>query len=563
MAGRGILLNEARVRVNKPAAWRDACGGDRLFVAIQSELSPIGSSRRDGARRTWLQWTAKLEDKVHYRFFVQASGADLSSELVHRLEVERLHYGDIVVNSQDALKSALSWNAELWSLQWIQSSEFQNFSVFLALSDDSLLCIHRVVAELARRPSERFVWGRFSCAQRSLDAPRSLVDAPPQLEKGFLAVTRDVAQLLTKFLLANADGQHGEIDVNTFLLFFDLTILDDQNRLVGESQAREWLEEHVDDAGGTFHRDNQRHFCQNFVWAGGLGDKQLHGNSRNHTHPQLLLWSVGGFESEGSIGRASDRFRTLENAHDRLSMNSSSNASVRNARIPSGGTPRVEVLPSHISTLAVNRSTINTTEFKDPRTYMYNTLHVAALPLHSTEESGNDVTKKEVGESRRDIVREDASLQLDASWLALNANPSRSTQRRKLLRASPEASEAKWSKETRAANLAKGHTRGRRSKQSSRSLDAPHNEDGGRPMTTMTSTRVGSSRTRVRTVGSEKPMYERSNPVQDAKSTTSNMMAAKAARETRVGIQRVYSNGFLDATRNYVNSLHRNRNAEP
>lgn len=288
-----------------------ACNDDRLFIAIQSELTESGSARRDGSRSTWLRWTEHLHTKVDYRFFVTKISMNVArnddEDVDKNLESELDEYGDVVVHVQEQLQPRSSWNKELWSLQWTQSSEFQNFSAFLILRDDSLLCIHRVVEELALRPDHRFVWGRYSCTQHAPNIDSRTSDnvnsAHHQLNKGFLAFTRDVAAFLGRL-------HHVPLDLDTLFPFLELTILDDQKRLVDEQTARLWLEDVSTPRRYGRARRRKVNFCQRFVWVEAIAGKvwKTASADREEVHQEIARPESASLVKYDAIEKLVSRF---------------------------------------------------------------------------------------------------------------------------------------------------------------------------------------------------------------------------------------------------------------
>lgn len=247
---KGVDVQEPPV---EPVSWPLTCDNVRLFVAVASEPSDAGFQRRAGTRATWLSWLPDhLSGKVQYRFFVNEWRPTMRDEM-------RTH-GDIVVLRADASP----WNRQLVALRWIARSPARNFTAFLAVSDDSFVCINRIVAELKKRPNERFAWGRFACnLNRNATVDGDLVDQRLALQPGFLAVTRDVADMV---LTLTSRMTSPSLNLALVFRMLDLTVLDDSRRIVGRRVAASWLDE--------TKRQKNREFCRRYVWAGDHSSRQ-------------------------------------------------------------------------------------------------------------------------------------------------------------------------------------------------------------------------------------------------------------------------------------------------
>lgn len=409
---RGKLQDREQKKIHSLSRKRrgggySACNDDRLFVAIQSELSENGSVRRDGTRSTWLRWTEDLHENVDYRFFVtqkSMNGARIDNDDVEiNLEREIELYGDVVVRLHEQLQPRSSWNDELWSLQWTQSSEFQNFSVFLTVRDDSLLCVHRVVEELAQRPDHRFVWGRYSCSQQapSIDSKPSdnVNGAHPQLNKGFLAFTRDVATFLRRL-------HHVPLELDTLFPLLELTILDDQKRLVDEQRARLWLEGVSTSSKYGPARGKKFNFCQRFVWAEALADKTW---SNPSAHREQVRQETARAESASLV-----KYDAIEKLVSRFWRSYQSSAIKRNGN--SSATRR-----DNNATVRSNWTNITA----DATTHAANGPEKASVVIsNNSEVFGNELDRRpEIHRIPKSGNATNKSGHINARWAALPAMP--------------------------------------------------------------------------------------------------------------------------------------------
>ena len=126
------------------------------------------------------------------------------------------------------------WTPEVQQVAWALQHNV-DFAYFLHVTDNGLLCVDWLMQELKYRPSERFVWGRFNCGLQTKD--------PPTMDPSFVLMSRDVAEWW--LMLQNVENWKTPpakpIPFDALMAVFELSTLDDQERLVGPSTVATFL----------------------------------------------------------------------------------------------------------------------------------------------------------------------------------------------------------------------------------------------------------------------------------------------------------------------------------
>lgn len=174
----------------------------RLFVLVSSSHGSDAIRRRNFVRKTWLLASCEPE-LCDYRFFV--SGLEDPQQELNETDVLLFRH-----NSSSELELIIQ------QLDWLSKNAQSEF--VLLVRDTGFVCLRRVVAELAVRPTERFAWTSGCLSLTNI------------IRAEFAILSLDVAQLLIR--VRDADSA---IDLDLLLSRVRLAKLNDGDRLVDPS----------------------------------------------------------------------------------------------------------------------------------------------------------------------------------------------------------------------------------------------------------------------------------------------------------------------------------------
>jgi len=210
-----------------------------VFIHIESSATSPGSFRRSLIRETWLKFADPRW--VDYRFFLSLPQSKALPHALRkamesvrhekRASVIKLGYSDIVLRGNNSVTGrGLAW--EQWSILWadLELALCSRFKYYLRVSDDSMLCIPQLLAELLFRPELRtgpIFWGKFWCS--------SSVSVRP--EEHFMLFSTDIIRFLVFDWTSEAPliPFHSERTLSQnfgfFAMFLNVSLFDDRTRL--------------------------------------------------------------------------------------------------------------------------------------------------------------------------------------------------------------------------------------------------------------------------------------------------------------------------------------------
>jgi hypothetical protein len=212
-----------------------------IFIHIESSVTLRGSSRRNLARKSWLKFAdAKWVD---YRFFLASPSPRAHPNTVRktmtlirheqRASVMQLGHSDLVLREKESIiEKSLAWAQ--WSVLWadFELGLSSRFKFYLRVSDDSMVCLPQLLAELTFRPELRegpVFWGKFWCVAGVSVRP----------EEYFMLFSSDIIRFLvfdwtSKNPLIPYDGSQSlSQNFGFFAMFLNASIVDDRSRLSG------------------------------------------------------------------------------------------------------------------------------------------------------------------------------------------------------------------------------------------------------------------------------------------------------------------------------------------
>lgn len=242
-----------------------------LFIAIGS--APRNAHLRTAARAGYLRWLPP-DASVAYAFFSDARPArdiptwnadgaeDFSADERKRtwdgLEAEAAAFGDVLLQDIETGYGSSSANMygrrALFQVAHVRASYAVDF--FLRIDDDSFLCLHRLLYELASAPAKQFFWGRYWCREGRNRA-----------DENFMLFSGDVAALLgdeeyVGGILPFDDGVTLGWNFGYWAWVLNLTVFDDQHRIDAQQG---YLTEYMH--GAEAAPEDLAQFCDNFIYA--------------------------------------------------------------------------------------------------------------------------------------------------------------------------------------------------------------------------------------------------------------------------------------------------------
>lgn len=242
----------------------------RLFIAIGS--APRNTALRSAARDGYLRWLPP-DASVAYKFFSDARPApgrptwnadgDESSAAERKatwdvLEAEAAARGDVVLQDIATGYGSPSANAygrrARFQLAYVRASYAVDY--YLRIDDDSFLCLHRLLYELASAPASQFFWGRYWCREGRNRA-----------DENFMLFSGDVAALLGEEeyvgrILPFDDGVTLGWNFGYWAWVLNLTVFDDQLRIDAQQG---YLTEYMH--GAEAAPEDLAQFCDRFIYA--------------------------------------------------------------------------------------------------------------------------------------------------------------------------------------------------------------------------------------------------------------------------------------------------------
>lgn len=210
-----------------------------LFIQIDSTPSPLGFSKRDRTRKTWLQYADPRF--VEYRFFVSPPSPNHPQgknalQLLRREQKNsfvKRGFPDLIVRNSSHLGVDGPPLAQ-WGILWAESEVglSSRFDFYLRTGDDSMVCLPQLLGELIYRPVLRtgpIFWGKFWC--------EAGVNIRP--EEQFMLFSTDVVRLMTfdwkskRPLFPFQKEMTLSQNIGFVLFFLNVSIIDDRSRLNG------------------------------------------------------------------------------------------------------------------------------------------------------------------------------------------------------------------------------------------------------------------------------------------------------------------------------------------
>ena len=310
-----------------------------VFIHIESSVTAAGSSRRSLIRETWLKFADTRW--VNYRFFLSSKNSKAHPTSVRktiesirhekRASVVKLGYSDIVLRGNNSvIGHGLAW--EQWSILWadLELALCTRYKYYLRITDDSMLCIPQLLAELSFRPelsSGPIFWGKFWCTPSVSVRP----------EEHFMLFSVDIVRFLVFDWNSEAHliPYHSERTLSQnfgfFTMFLNVSLYDDRARLtvaqdIIESTPRRSSTTAL--ARKSSSNDVDKSYLMNPPSVErGKSERNVTSEGFNNYESDLLDSEKRGVKHEGDITNEASDFNVLANTTTSVEVSNESNVS--------------------------------------------------------------------------------------------------------------------------------------------------------------------------------------------------------------------------------------------